>query len=77
VPCMRAAHIQRRDAPTCRDRLLQAAVKILGAVLNRANSIQGRYKGGYSGTYEAYGAGDAAKGGPEGGEAAKGGVAAL
>jgi polysaccharide biosynthesis transport protein len=71
VLCLRAGHLQRRDARSCRDRLLQAEVKILGAVLNRAPAIQGRYKGGYSGSYEAYGgAGSAA-------EPGKGGVAAL
>jgi capsular exopolysaccharide synthesis family protein len=72
VLCMRAGHIQRRDARSCRDRLLQAEVKILGAVLNRAQAIQGRYKGGYTGTYEAYGAAGAG-----GADAAGGGVAAL
>ena len=83
VLCMRAGHVQRRDARSCRDRLLQAEVKILGAVLNRAQSIQGRYKGGYSGTYEAYGAAGSSGGGDSGVVAAKagdsgpGGVAAL
>ena len=56
VLCMRAGHIQRRDAKSCRDRLVQAEVKLLGAVLNRHHAIEGRYKGGYSGSYEAYGA---------------------
>jgi capsular exopolysaccharide synthesis family protein len=75
VLCMRAGYVQRRDARTCRDRLQQAEVKILGAVLNRAQAIQGRYKGGYSGTYEAYGAPAVAA--EPGAVAGKGGVAAL
>ncbi|MGE0641522.1 MAG: GumC family protein [Thermoanaerobaculia bacterium] len=71
VLCLRAGHVQRRDAKSCRDRLVQAEVKLLGAVLNRHHAIQGRYKGGYSGTYEAYGAS-----GPDA-PASTGGVAAL
>ncbi|MEZ5312655.1 MAG: CpsD/CapB family tyrosine-protein kinase [Thermoanaerobaculia bacterium] len=71
VLCLRAGHVQRRDAKSCRDRLVQAEVKLLGAVLNRHQAIQGRHKGGYSGTYEAYGAS-----GPDA-PASTGGVAAL
>jgi len=70
VLCLRAGHVQRRDAKSCRDRLVQAEVKLLGAVLNRHHGVEGRYRSGYSGSYEAYGA--AAEGQP-----AKDGVAAL
>ena len=90
VLCLRAGYVQRRDAKTCRDRLLQAEVKLLGVVLNRHQGVEGRYRSGYSGAYggasygtaEAYGA--AAQ--PEAVSAAsdakarggkKGGVAAL
>jgi capsular exopolysaccharide synthesis family protein len=70
VLCLRAGHVQRRDAKTCRDRLVQAEVKLLGVVLNRHHAIEGRYRSGYGGSYEAYGA-------PEGVEKSGGGVAAL
>jgi succinoglycan biosynthesis transport protein ExoP len=51
VLCLRAGYVQRRDAKTCRDRLLQAEVKLLGVVLNRHQGIEGRYRSGYSGSY--------------------------
>lgn len=35
VLCLRAGKVLRHDARTCRDRLLMAEVKVLGAVLNR------------------------------------------
>lgn len=69
VLCLRAGHVQRRDARTCRDRLLQGGVKLLGTVLNRHHAVEGRYRGGYVGTYEAYGAPEPQPG--------KGGIAAL
>jgi capsular exopolysaccharide synthesis family protein len=62
VLCLRAGHVQRRDARLCRDRLLQSEVKLLGAVLNRHHVVQGRYKSGYTGNYEAYGASEGPKG---------------
>ncbi len=62
VLCLRAGYVQRRDAKTCRDRLLQAEVKLLGVVLNRHQGIEGRYRSGYSGSYGAYGATEAAYG---------------
>ena len=65
VLCLRAGYVQRRDAKTCRDRLLQAEVKLLGVVLNRHQGIEGRYRSGYSGSYGAYGATEAAYGAPE------------
>ena len=93
VLCLRAGYVQRRDAKTCRDRLLQAEVKLLGVVLNRHQGVEGRYRSGYSGAYggASYGTAEAygAAGQPEAVSAAsaaseararggkKGGVAAL
>ncbi|MEO8196937.1 MAG: CpsD/CapB family tyrosine-protein kinase, partial [Thermoanaerobaculia bacterium] len=66
VLCLRAGYVQKRDAKSCRDRLLQAEVKLLGVVLNRHQGIEGRYRSsGYSGSYGAYGATEAAYGMPE------------
>ena len=56
VLCLRAGYVQRRDARLCRDRLRQAEVRLLGAVLNRARGFAGRYRGTYSGGEEGYGA---------------------
>jgi len=48
--------VTREDARACRDRLRQAEVKVLGAVLNRFRSTQGaagkRYR--YYESYSAY-----------------------
>ncbi len=65
VLCLRAGYVQRRDAKSCRDRLLQADVKLLGVVLNRHQGVEGRYRSGYSGSYgyaeaEVYGVGPVA-----------------
>jgi capsular exopolysaccharide synthesis family protein len=65
VLCLRAGYVQRRDAKSCRDRLLQAEVKLLGVVLNRHQGIEGRYRSGYSGSYGAYGATENAYGVPD------------
>ena len=70
VLCLRSGYVQRRDARLCRDRLRQAEVRMLGAVLNRARAFEGRYRAGYGGGDAAYGAGDEAA-------AASGRVAAL
>jgi len=55
VLTLRSGKVTREEARICRDRLRQAGVKILGAVLNRYRSLQTglgkRYK-----YYEAYGA---------------------
>ncbi|HYX22930.1 MAG TPA: polysaccharide biosynthesis tyrosine autokinase [Thermoanaerobaculia bacterium] len=55
VLTLRSGKVTREEARLCRDRLRQAGVKILGAVLNRYRSLQTglgkRYK-----YYEAYGA---------------------
>ena len=57
VLCLRAGYVQKRDAKSCRDRLLQAEVKLLGVVLNRHQGVEGRYRSGYSSSYGgAYGA---------------------
>lgn len=60
VLCLRAGYVQRRDARVCRDRLAQAGVRVLGAVLNRAHALDGRYESGYGGYGDeaAYGAGE-------------------
>jgi capsular exopolysaccharide synthesis family protein len=71
VLCLRAGHVQRRDAKSCCDRLRQAEVKLLGVVLNRHHAIEGRYRSGYGGNYETYGAPEATS------DKGKGGVAAL
>lgn len=52
--CLRAGKILREEARGCRDRLWQAEVRILGTVLNRYRSPQGRYGKRYYG-YEEYG----------------------
>jgi capsular exopolysaccharide synthesis family protein len=54
VLCFRAAKVLREDARACRDRLLQAEVKILGTVLNRMRATSGRYGSRYR-QYAAYG----------------------
>jgi len=55
VLTLRSGKVTREEARICRDRLRQAGVKILGAVLNRYRSLQSglgkRYK-----YYESYGA---------------------
>ena len=43
VLCFRAGKVQRDDTRACRDRLLRADVRILGAVLNRYHERGGRY----------------------------------
>ena len=55
VLCLRSGYVQRRDARACRDRLRQADVRVLGAVLNRSRAGEGRYHGNYGRSYEAYG----------------------
>jgi len=85
VLCLRAGYVQRRDAKSCRDRLVQAEVKLLGVVLNRHHGIEGRYRSGYSGSYgssEAYGANEGAGAAGSGSDTAtrpaqKRGVAAV
>ena len=66
VLTLRSGKVTREEARLCRDRLRQAGVKILGAVLNRYRSLQTglgkRYK-----YYEAYGA---EEGEPKAGSAA-------
>ncbi len=56
VLTLRAGKVTREDARACRDRLRQAEVKVLGAVLNRFRSAQGaagkRYR--YYESYSAY-----------------------
>ena len=56
VLCFRAGKVQRDDARACRDRLLRAEVRILGAVLNRFREVRGRYGKHYR-HYAAYGEG--------------------
>ncbi|MFP3939035.1 MAG: GumC family protein [Thermoanaerobaculia bacterium] len=53
VLCLRAGKVLRTDARTCRDRLLMADVKILGAVLNRHTEGSGGRP--YHYYYAAYG----------------------
>ena len=53
VLCLRAGKVVRHDARTCRDRLLMADVKILGAVLNRHTEGSGGRP--YHYYYAAYG----------------------
>ncbi len=55
VLCLRAGYVERRDAKTCRDRLRQSEVRLLGCVLNRSRPLEGRYSGGYGGGYHGYG----------------------
>lgn len=54
VLCLRAGYVERRDVRACRDRLAQAGVRVLGAVLNRARAHDGSYPNGYGG-YGSYG----------------------
>jgi Mrp family chromosome partitioning ATPase len=60
VLCLRAGYVQRPDAKSCRDRLRQADVRLLGAVLNCHRNTEGSYRGrrGGYGSYgdDAYGA---------------------
>ena len=49
VLCLRAGYVQRRDAKMCRDRLRQAEVRLLGAVLNCSRGIEGSYRDRYRG----------------------------
>jgi capsular exopolysaccharide synthesis family protein len=58
VLCLRAGYVQRRDAKACRDRLQQAEVRLLGAVLNCHRGLDGSYRSRSSRGYteEAYGA---------------------
>ena len=58
VLCLRAGYVQRRDAKSCRERLLQSEVRLLGAVLNCHRPQHGPYRSGYAGAYayESYGA---------------------
>lgn len=73
VLCLRAGYVQRRDARLCRDRLRQAEVRLLGAVLNRAHGYDGRYRSSYGGNDDAYGSSA-----PEGGATSRAGrVAAI
>ena len=67
VLTMRSHKVTREEARACRDRLRQADIKILGAVLNRYRSLQAGVAKGYK-YYEAYGAEEA--------EASKAGSAA-
>lgn len=49
VLCLRAGRVERRDARACLDRLRHAEVRLLGAVLNRARPVEGRYGSSYGG----------------------------
>lgn len=51
--CVAAGKVPREEARACRDRLVRAEVKILGAVLNRYRADLGRYGKRYQ-RYEAY-----------------------
>jgi capsular exopolysaccharide synthesis family protein len=64
VLCLRAGYVQRRDAQGCRDRLEQAGVRLLGAVLNCYRGLDGSYRSRYSRDYaeEAYGVAEATSG---------------
>jgi capsular exopolysaccharide synthesis family protein len=55
VLTLRCQKVTREEARVCRDRLRQADIKILGAVLNRYRSFQAGVAKGYK-YYEAYGA---------------------
>jgi capsular exopolysaccharide synthesis family protein len=55
VLTLRSHKVTREEARVCRDRLRQADIKILGAVLNRYRSFQAGVAKGYK-YYEAYGA---------------------
>jgi polysaccharide biosynthesis transport protein len=55
VLTLRSHKVTREEARACRDRLRQADIKILGAVLNRHRSLQAGVAKGYK-YYEAYGA---------------------
>lgn len=54
VLCLRAGKVERRDARACVDRLRHSEVRLLGAVLNRARPVEGRYGASYGG-YGGYG----------------------
>jgi capsular exopolysaccharide synthesis family protein len=54
VLCLRAGKVERRDARACLDRLRHSEVRLLGAVLNRARPVEGRYGASYGG-YGGYG----------------------
>jgi capsular exopolysaccharide synthesis family protein len=54
VLCLRAGKVERRDARACSDRLRDSEVRLLGAVLNRARPVEGRYGTSYGG-YGGYG----------------------
>jgi capsular exopolysaccharide synthesis family protein len=49
VLCLRAGRVERRDARACLDRLRHSEVRLLGAVLNRARPVEGRYGSSYGG----------------------------
>ena len=55
VLTLRSHKVTREEARACRDRLRQADIKILGAVLNRYRALQAGVAKGYR-YYEAYGA---------------------
>ncbi len=55
VLCLRAHKVLREDVRSCRDRLLLAEVKILGAVLNRFQPTRSGYYSRRYHYYEAYG----------------------
>ena len=54
VLTLRSGKVTREDARACRDRLRMADVKVLGVVLNRFRSGQGRLAKRYR-YYESYG----------------------
>lgn len=54
VLCLRAGRVERRDARACVDRLRASEVRLLGALLNRARPVEGRYGSSYGG-YGNYG----------------------
>jgi len=58
VLCLRAGYVQRRDARSCRDRLRQSEVRVLGAVLNCHQPLAGGYGKRYGYADSAYGAGE-------------------
>jgi succinoglycan biosynthesis transport protein ExoP len=60
VLTLRSGKVTREEARLCRDRLRQAGIKILGAVLNRYRSLQGSLGKRYR-YYESYGAEESQK----------------
>jgi len=60
VLTLRSGKVTREEARLCRDRLRQAGIKILGAVLNRYRSLQGALGKRYR-YYESYGAEESQK----------------